>query len=223
MKLNIDWTKVDSRYKYVAMDSNGKAYLCVDLPSPQKQELDSSGNYTSLGYHTPLGYHATSVGEPNWKDTLTERPTEEAEMSAQNNTHPHAAMIVEWVKDTSRIVQRSLNGEDWEDCPSPLWLPSSQFRFADSVKPTIRSSLSDWELKTVIGSSLCDVEIERYRAIADAAAARAIEDMPKLEARIGKGELFSMYSDFEGGTRASLMAVVKAVVADCNEQLGKKK
>ena len=137
--------------------------------------------------------------------------------------HPHAAIITEWIKDTSRIVQMRLNDEHWADCSPPTWCPFYQYRFADSVKPTIRSSLSDWELKTVIGSSLCDVEIERYRAIADAAAARAIEDMPKLEDRIGKGELFSMYSDFEGGTRASLMAVVKAVVADCNEQLGKKK
>lgn len=61
------------------------------------------------------------------------------------------------------------------------------------------------------------------RTIADAAATRAIEGIQKLKIRIGRGELFSMYSDFEGGTRASLMAVVKAVVADCNEQLGKPK
>ena len=137
--------------------------------------------------------------------------------------HPHAAIITEWIKDTSRIVQSSVVGEHWTDCPSPTWCPFYQYRFADSVKPTIRSSLSDWELKTVIGSSLCDAEIERYRAVADAAAARAIEDMPKLGARIGKDELFSMYSDFEGGTRASLMAVAKAVVEDCNEQLRKPK
>ena len=125
--------------------------------------------------------------------------------------HPHAAIITEWIKDTSRIVQMRLNDEHWADCSPPLWSPHNQYRFADSVKPTIRSSLSDWELKTVIGSSLCDVEIERYRAIADAAAARAIEDMPKLKARIGDD------------TRASLMAVAKAIVEDCNEQLGKKK
>ena len=53
--------------------------------------------------------------------------------------------------------------------------------------------------------------ITTCRAIADAAAARAIEDLPKLKVRI------------DDGTRASLMAVAKAVVADCNKQLGKKK
>ena len=135
--------------------------------------------------------------------------------------HPHAAMITEWVKDTSRIVQIRLDDESWEDCSSLPWFPPSQFRFADSVKPTIRSSLSDEELRIIWNRA--DTIPIACRAMADVAAARAIKDLPKLEVRIGGGELCRMYRDFDSDTSDSLMAVAKAVVADCNEQLRKPK
>ena len=134
--------------------------------------------------------------------------------------HPHAAMITEWIKDTSRIVQMRLNDEHWADCSSLMWSPHNQYRFADSVTPTIRSSLTEEELMAIGGS---DASTIVRRTIADAAAERAIEDIPKLKVRIDKGELFRMYSDFAGGPRASLIAVAKAVVEDCNEQLRKPK
>ena len=149
MKLNIDWTKVESRYKYAAMDSNEKVYLYVDLPYPQGSIWYSSGNYKSLGYH------ATRVGESNWEETLTERPTEETEMSAQNNTHPHAAIIADAIKDTSHKIE-------WRDIERGGWVESSlgdvvnapgawEFRFSDTVKPTVivTSPLTQRELQAV--------------------------------------------------------------------------
>ena len=130
MKLDIDWTKIDSRFKYAAMDSNKMVYLYVDLPSPQNSMWDSGGNYGLLGSH------AVRVGEPNWLETLTERPTEETEMSAQNNTHPHAAIIAEAIDTSRKINGRYTAHGGWE------------FRLADTA-PTVTSPLTDDELLAV--------------------------------------------------------------------------
>lgn len=133
--------------------------------------------------------------------------------------HPHAAMIVEWIKDTSRIVQTKMwENRMWMDCSLPTWCPSRDYRFADSA---IRSSLSDEELRIVRDNA--DTLTIACRAIADAAAARAIEDIPKLEVRIKKDELYSTYCNFDGAMEDLLISIAEAIVEDCNEQLGKKK
>jgi len=206
MKLDIDWAKVESRFKYAAMDSGGKVYLYVDLPSPQNSLWDSGGDYKSLGYH------ATSVSEPNWEETLTERPTEEIKMSTPNNTHLHAAIIAEAIKDTSRKIDGRYTAHGrWVEISLDTVVNASEdweFRFANTA-PTVTSPLTDDELIAIWDES--GDRTATCRAIADAAAARAIEDLPKLKVRI------------DDGTRASLMAVAKSVVADCNEQLRKTK
>ena len=88
--------------------------------------------------------------------------------------HPHAEMIAEWIKDTSRIVERFDKDRDvWVDL-YPGWGPNEQYRFADT-KPKIVSSLTEEEIKEVfydIGSFL-----PALRAVANAAAQRAIEDL----------------------------------------------
>ena len=146
MKLNIDWTKVDSRFKYAVMDSSGKVYLYVHLPSPLEAMWDSDRNYASLVDH------AARVGGPNWKDILTERPQKETEMRAQNNTHPHAAIIADAIKDTSRKIEcRQKAHGSWAEISLNVVVNASEdweFRFADTA-PTVISPLTDDELLAV--------------------------------------------------------------------------
>ena len=194
-----------------AVRQDGRAIQFIENPSEEVQLAAVRQDRSAIEF----------IKKPSMEDKFA--AISQTTEKTQATPHPHADMITEWVKDTNRIVQSSVVGEHWTDCPSPTWCLFYQYRFADSVKPTIRSSLSDWELKTVIGSSLCDVEIERYRAIADAAAAKAIEDIPNLEVRIGEDKLSRMYRTFDGDNIASLMAVVAATVEDCNRQLGKLK
>ena len=144
MKLDIDWAKVESRFKFAAMDPNGKVYVYVHLPFLLESIWYSSGNYKSLGCH------AASVGEPNWEETLTERPTEETEMSAQNNTHLHAAIIADAIKDTSRQIEgRYTKHGKWIEISLDDVVNASgawKFRFADT-EPKVTSPLTDDELR----------------------------------------------------------------------------
>ena len=203
--------KPSEEVQLAAVQQNGKAIDYIENPSEEVKLAAVQRDRSAIEF----------IKKPSMEDKFA--AISQTTEKTQATPHPHADMITEWVKDTNRIVQSSVVGEHWTDCPSPTWCLFYQYRFADSVKPTIRSSLSDWELKTVIGSSLCDVEIERYRAIADAAAAKAIEDIPNLEVRIGEDKLSRMYRTFDGDNIASLMAVVAATVEDCNRQLGKLK
>jgi len=43
--------------------------------------------------------------------------------------HVHHDMIVEWIKDTSRVVQRYYGGGVWLDEKSPQWFPNDKYRF----------------------------------------------------------------------------------------------
>ena len=43
--------------------------------------------------------------------------------------HVHHDMIVEWAKDTSRVVQRYYGGGVWLDEKSPQWFPNDKYRF----------------------------------------------------------------------------------------------
>ena len=164
MKLNIDWTKIDSHFKYAAMDYDGNVFLYIECPFVSHTGVwDSDGDYESLGYPK------TSEGRPNWLETLTERPTEETEMSAQNNAHLHAAIIADAIKDTSRKiecrykargiwVEISLDDvvrapEDWE------------FRFADT-EPKVTSPLTDDELIAIWDESGNPLDACRTAAIA---------------------------------------------------------
>jgi hypothetical protein len=59
--------------------------------------------------------------------------------------HPLAAMIKEWAKDTSRVVQVQLEDFGWMDQPNPNFDPDFEWRFADMdpKAPVVRSGLSD--------------------------------------------------------------------------------
>lgn len=87
--------------------------------------------------------HATNASEdgPNksWQYICTVEEFNQCvkEMSAgydkkesvmKNNKHPHHDLIVEWAKDTSKIVQ-ILNGDGWCDHRKPSWSIHSEYRF----------------------------------------------------------------------------------------------
>lgn len=68
------------------------------------------------------------------------RTMQPKEKPVPNNTptpHPHAAMIVEWVKDTSRQVQgrpEGVAGMPWADVDgADLWYPRWEYRFAPKM------------------------------------------------------------------------------------------
>lgn len=48
-----------------------------------------------------------------------------------NNKHPHHDLIVEWIKDTSKIIQVKKGVDEWSDCNpmSVYWLFSCEYRF----------------------------------------------------------------------------------------------
>lgn len=94
--------------------------------------------------------------------------------------HPHAALIAEWIKDMNRKVEVNNpdDGLGWMASNCPAWFPDFLYRFADTApqKHRIVSSLTDDELfllRDIYGD-----EIDNYRAIANAAAQRAIGDLP---------------------------------------------
>jgi len=67
--------------------------------------------------------------------------------------HVHHDMIVEWAKDTSRVVQKCMYGT-WSDDPDPKWNPDYKYRFKPAeprlivvngvnVPEPVRESLTD--------------------------------------------------------------------------------
>lgn len=52
--------------------------------------------------------------------------------------HPHHDLIVEWAKDTSRVVQyRMQEHMDWDITSTPSWIPGYQYRFKPEPKPDV--------------------------------------------------------------------------------------
>ena len=216
-----------------AVRQYGRAISYIKNPSEEVQLAAVRQNLESIAYiKNPSEEVQLAAGRQDGRAIYyINNPSEEDKLAAISQTtektqatpHPHSDMITEWVKDTNRVVQSKYkkNGK-WKDCTSPQWSEDREYRFADSVKPAIRSSLTDGELRA-IGYSLYNTYIELYRAIADTAAAKAIENIPNLEVRIGEDKLSRMYRTFDGDNIASLMAVVAATVEDCNKQLGKLK
>jgi len=49
--------------------------------------------------------------------------------------HKHAALIEEWTKDTSRIIECKILSNKWVVVKDPYWRTSVEYRFADTVKP----------------------------------------------------------------------------------------
>ncbi len=136
--------------------------------------------------------------------------------------HLHAEMIAEWIRDTSRIVECSRDGVTyWEKTDDPNWSPKIFYRFADTVKPSITSSLTDGELFELCKSPpVANVQ----RAIANAAAARAIEELPLLSCELNYSDLHLMWVQAKGDEMLSLRAIARAVRDDYIKQVkaGKK-
>ena len=145
MKLNIDWAKVESCFKYAAMDADGDVFLYEDCPLPSlRTEWACSGGGGCDAY---LG---EVLSTPNWKETLTERPQKEIEVSKSNKVHPHAAIIADAIKDTSRQIEgRYTKHGKWIEISLDDVVNASgawKFRFADT-EPKVTSPLTDDELR----------------------------------------------------------------------------
>lgn len=58
-------------------------------------------------------------------------------MNTKITPHPHAALIAEWIKDTSRKVECSGGGLIWSEIAAPCWDPNLKYRFKPQPKPDV--------------------------------------------------------------------------------------
>ena len=72
VKPSIDWDHVHSKFKYLAQDADGSAWLYAEKP-----QINHSSHWSGvLGGHAKAESHATyDPGTCDWKDSLIERPT----------------------------------------------------------------------------------------------------------------------------------------------------
>lgn len=98
--------------------------------------------------------------------------------------HPHAEFIAEAMQDTSREIEFRLKqyGDygTWEDCTLVAVVMTNldvEFRFSDTVKSSVISSLSDDAIKDIWGSEWAPIKFAR--SIADAAAQQERKDICK--------------------------------------------
>lgn len=96
------------------------------------------------------------------------------------NKHPHHDMIVEWVKDTSKIVQYyddEYYDLGWKDLDSGevTWHPELQYRFKPAEREFPKSSLTDAELKEIWDTSCFAIKpVTVLRLAADAAVKKYV-------------------------------------------------
>ena len=134
--------------------------------------------------------------------------------------HPHAAMIAEWVKDTSRVVQYQNRDGVWHTHGQnvPSWRPEVNYRFADTVKLVIVSSFTDEELIDIQGRHpAASSHINNIRNLANIVAARAIKDLPVLRCSLSGKALHDIYCHCkfdEGDAMESSFERVAAVAID---------
>jgi len=65
MKLPIDWSKIPSEFNYAAMDADGRIYAYNSLPLSSWDSWDNGEDGELISY------------AENWRDSLTERPTDD--------------------------------------------------------------------------------------------------------------------------------------------------
>ena len=95
--------------------------------------------------------------------------------------HKHAALIAEWIKDTSRVVELYDTAlKCWRPRSNPAWVPNCQYRFADTVKPEVTSPLTDTELANLwcLESGSCGVALRNIANAAHKAALKEVAAMP---------------------------------------------
>jgi hypothetical protein len=100
--------------------------------------------------------------------------------------HTHAGFLAEAIQDTSRRIEGKHNYKDcWEEVDLSFVARADQrwdFRFVDTVKPKIVSTLSDEELYSIVDKHNPyseDVNYSIIRAVANAAAEKHDVDMHK--------------------------------------------
>lgn len=143
------------------------------------------------------------------------------------NKHPHAELIAEALKDTSRKIEGKYLDNGWAESNLAHAVncgESWQFRFADTVKPECISPLTNEELNKIHKGSYSGGEYRR--AIANAAHNRAIEDVIKLIAAMPNvttltdaeiGRLVTL-APYEGNVNYS-RRVANAAIAEFQLQL----
>ena len=128
--------------------------------------------------------------------------------------HPHAVMIAEWIKDISRVVEVCLDATNkWHVTSPPSWVTDYKYRFADTAKPEIVSPLTDGEFYSYNGT------VKPMREIANAAAARAIKDLPLLDCELNYSDLHIMWAQAKGDGMLLLRAIARAVRDDYIKQV----
>lgn len=67
------------------------------------------------------------------------KPLKEIKMCSKKYTpapHPHAELIIEWVKDTKRKIEISFDNINWSaSIAPPIWSKDAYYRFADTANP----------------------------------------------------------------------------------------
>ena len=154
---------------YKGFDFNGTWFDSKEDAEEFKRMLEYSNKYTT--------YEIIEEGENMSNLEPVEQDSE--------HRHPHADMIIEWAKDTSKVVEFWDNGAGcWFECDdnNPHWHTEIRHRFQpakpERVFPT--TSLSDIEL-TQTYSPLDVGSCKAYRAIADAAIKQYILDTEKAD------------------------------------------
>ena len=107
---------------------------------------------------------------------------QQAKQEPAKKPHKHAAMIAEWIKDTSRVVEYQYSDTEWIKAEPPIWREAAEYRFADEAKQECVSPLSDHELATINKGSIKTGE-EYRRTIANAAHRAALKWVAELPAK----------------------------------------
>lgn len=135
--------------------------------------------------------------------------------------HKHAALIAEWIKDTSRTVYSRYpinipepiateECKQWtepiatEECKQwtvwqldndPKWFQEAEYKFAEEHKIDVVSSLNDYEVYGMCCDSQSSEEVARV--LVNAAAKREREDICKLSVEINWNdqEIWKIFTD----------------------------
>lgn len=100
-----------------------------------------------------------------------------------NKTHPHAELIAGWTTDTSQKIEVLDRSNDnifrWQEVSISFVIDDKEGKFKFRFAANIVSSLTDEELLAIAEATnpYQGIYCTAYRAIADAAAQRAIEEL----------------------------------------------
>lgn len=94
-------------------------------------------------------------------------------INGMSKQHKHADLIKAWA-DGAKIQYFSDNFQDWIDTENPTWIENTKYRIDPENYIKFGSNLTDEEIEDIAANE--DSYMESYRAIADAAAKRALLD-----------------------------------------------